>query len=186
MIRTFIAVKISDSVRKTLAGLIDDLKRSHADVKWVVPDNLHLTLKFLGDVDESRVGEVGDTVSQACSGVGPFDMSLAGLGAFPNVKRPRVIWVGIVKGKDILASLSETIEKQLESMGFPREERGFSAHLTIGRFRREGRPGDLADRLSVAFDCGECIVDRVYLMKSTLTPKGPIYEELQHFPLKQN
>ncbi|MFQ5907007.1 MAG: RNA 2',3'-cyclic phosphodiesterase [bacterium] len=179
MVRTFIAVQISDTVRENLANLIADLRSACADVRWVSPENLHLTLKFLGDLEEKRIDEVAQAVSRACRGFAPFAMSLQALGAFPSPKGPRVVWVGVVKGKDDLISLNESIETELEQMGFEKEKRKYSPHLTIGRLRREGRPVDLADILSVGFDGGECVVDRVCVMKSTLTPRGPVYEELQ-------
>ena len=186
MVRTFIAVRVSDSVRQSLADLIGELRNSGADVKWVAPENLHLTMKFLGNVLETRVDEMAEAVSRACEGISPFEMSLEGVGAFPSIRRPKVVWVGVIKGKDVLINLNKNIEAELEPIGFERERRRFSPHLTIGRLRREGRPGDLADRLSMEFNGGECVVESVYLMKSTLTPKGPIYEELKHATLKHN
>jgi len=186
MVRTFIAVKVSDSVRESLTNLIGDLGDSGADVKWVAPENLHLTMKFLGNVLETKIDEVAAAVSRACEGISRFGISLEGVGAFPSIRRPKVVWVGVIKGKDVLINLNKNIEAELEPIGFERERRRFSPHLTIGRLRREGRPGDLADRLSMEFNGGECIVDSVYVMKSTLTPKGPIYEELKHATLKHN
>ncbi len=179
MIRTFIAVKISDSSRKSLSELIERLRESRADVKWVTPENVHLTLKFLGDVDERKVDEISGKVSDACKGTRPFEMSLKGLGAFPNARRPSVIWVGVDDGREDLADLNGKIERELEAIGFEREKRKFSPHLTIGRLRRDGRQGDLKDRLSADFNGGDSTVDRVIVMKSMLTPKGPIYEELR-------
>jgi len=184
MVRTFIAIQISDTMRRNLANLIADLKNTSGAVRWVSPENLHLTLKFLGNVEEKKTEDIGQGVSNACKGSAPFAMSLKSLGAFPSTRRPRVVWVGVAKGKDDLISLNEKIETQLEQIGFEKEKRKFSPHLTIGRLKREGRPGDLADRLSVEFDGGECEVERVCVMKSTLTPSGAIYEELQHTTLK--
>jgi 2'-5' RNA ligase len=179
VIRTFIAVKISESSRHSLSELIGQLRESRADVKWVTPENAHLTLKFLGDVDEKKIDEIAGRVSAACQGTRPFKMSLTGLGAFPNARRPSVIWVGVDEGRDSLADLNEKIERELEKMGFERERRKFSPHLTIGRLRRQGQPGDLGDRLTAEYGGGDSTVDRVFLMKSTLTPKGPVYEELR-------
>lgn len=176
--RAFVAIKITSDQRMAVGDLIGDLKTSSADVKWVKPENLHLTLKFLGNMDESRVGDVAEAVRGACQGITPFEISLRGTGAYPSVRRPRVVWVGIENGRDSLLSLNENIENRLETVGFQKEKRSFSPHLTIGRLRRNGRPGNLSDRLGVHFDGGECVIDRVLLMKSTLTPEGPIYEEL--------
>jgi 2'-5' RNA ligase len=164
-------------------ALIGQLRESRADVKWVTPANAHLTLKFLGDVDEEKIDEIAGKVSAACRGTRPFKMSLAGLGAFPNGRRPSVIWVGVEEGREFLSDLNEKIEKELEKMGFEREKRKFSPHLTIGRLRRQGQPGDLKDRLTADYRGGDSTVDRVFLMKSTLTPKGPIYEELRETTL---
>jgi 2'-5' RNA ligase len=185
MIRTFIAVKIAKPLAEAVDGLVSELRTSNENVKWVAPENLHLTLKFLGNVEESRVDEIAGAILQASEGIGPFEISLRGVGAFPNERRPKVVWVGIEKGRESLVSLSQQIEDRLEALGFEREKRRFSPHLTIGRLRRGGRPGDLPDRLGIEFDGGECSVDRICLMKSTLTPQGPIYEELRQAILKE-
>jgi 2'-5' RNA ligase len=185
MLRMFIAVKVAQSLREAVSGLIDGLRSSGGDVKWVKPENLHLTLKFLGNVDEARVDEIEKAVSRASDETAPFEISLSGVGAFPAPKRPRVIWVGVLEGKDTLVSLSERIEDRLAVIGFEKEKRGFSPHLTVGRLRRGGRPGDLPDRLGVQFDTAACTVQRIYLMKSTLTPRGPIYEELRQVVLEE-
>jgi len=184
MLRTFVAVSVADALKEAVADLIDSLKTAGADVKWVKPENLHLTLKFLGDVDEARVDEIARAISIGSEGTESFDISLAGVGAFPSVRRPKVVWVGVDRGKDFLVSLSERVEDRLALLGFEKEKRKFSPHLTIGRLRREGRPGDLPNRLAVQFDGGECRIDRVRLMKSTLTPQGPTYEELRQIILK--
>jgi 2'-5' RNA ligase len=185
MLRTFVAVEIAHPLRDAVDELVGSLRASTAPVKWVRPENLHLTLKFLGNVEESKVDEIAGAIIRASEGTAPFEIALSGVGAFPNLKRPRVLWVGISKGKDELVSLSQKIEDELTELGFEKEKRGFSPHLTIGRLRREGRPGDLPDRLGVQFKTGECTIGRVRLMKSTLTPQGPVYEELRQAVLKK-
>ncbi|HIE04735.1 MAG TPA: RNA 2',3'-cyclic phosphodiesterase, partial [Candidatus Latescibacteria bacterium] len=113
-VRTFVAVDISDGARRSVADLVRELKGYGAEVRWVAPESLHLTLKFLGEIDEARLEGVFQGVQEATEGLGPFRMVLEGLGGFPGLGRPRVLWVGVSEGADILRSLAERVEGSLE------------------------------------------------------------------------
>ena len=180
-IRTFVAVDVDASVRALAAELIGELSAVGADVKWVEPDHLHLTLKFLGDVDAREIHQVCRAVGEAAGQTKPFEFEVRGAGAFPNVKRPRTIWLGAGPGEAQMGRLAERIESALETIGYRREARRFKAHLTIGRVRRGGpavaelgsRLGDYAD-----FEVGRTTVDEVIVYSSELTSSGPRYEVL--------
>jgi len=180
-IRTFVAVEINSAVRACAAELIDQLGTASVDVKWVAPENIHLTLKFLGEVDSRQVHEVCRAVEQAADGVAPFELEVRGAGAFPNVRRPRTVWLGAGQGVQELGVLAERVESELHRLGFRREGRRFHAHLTVGRVRRGG-PGisQLAQLLEeyADFEIGRTPVSEVIVFSSTLDRAGPTYEPL--------
>jgi 2'-5' RNA ligase len=184
-VRTFVAVNLDPELKEALARVQERLKATRADVGWVRPENLHLTLKFLGHVEESRSGLIVEAVGAATQGYGSFHLELGGLGAFPQPRAARVVWVGASRGAEALAALQAKIEAGLEPLGFPREERPFTAHLTLGRVRGPARREQLAVALTsmAAEALGEMVVDRIELMKSDLHPAGARYSVLQSFPL---
>ena len=185
-VRTFVAVEASPAVRERAARLIAEFSSAGAGVKWVEPQNLHVTLKFLGDVDAEKIPRVCEAVQQAAAGIAPFEFQLHGAGAFPNPSRPRTIWLGPAAGDKEMAELSRRIEKAVEKLGFPREGRRFQAHLTIGRVRHAGPElAELGELLRAAKDVevGTMPVDEVVVFSSQLQPSGPIYEPLARTPL---
>jgi 2'-5' RNA ligase len=154
-------------------------------VVWVAPENFHLTLKFLGGIDTGRVPDVDKALADAVAGRSPFQLTLRGLGAFPSVGRPRIIWAGIADGAAELAAVAARVDHALVPLGFPAEERPFSAHVTLGRVRTPRRNPRLSQALSAAADV-ELItvpVARVSLMRSDLSPRGARYSELAGHPL---
>jgi len=174
--RTFIAIELSDGVRRELARLQDELRASGADVKWAKPENIHLTLKFLGNVDEDKIGGIKTVLDEIASTLLTFEISLFKTGAFPSLNSPRVIWVGIDKGCAETEKCASFIEERLEKIGFPKEERPFSAHLTLGRTRSPKNKASLTEKLStLSVEPASCPVKGITLFQSTLTPKGPIY-----------
>lgn len=185
-IRTFIAVAISADVRAAAADLIDDLRGAGAEVKWVEPRNLHITLKFLGDVDSGQIHQVCQTVEQAVADAAPFEFEVRGAGAFPNTRRPRTVWLGIGEGSREIVALNGRIVPPLQKLGFPKEARRFEPHLTIGRVRRGGPAvaelGELiAERGDLAI--GRTHVAEVIAFCSRLSRSGPTYEALARAPL---
>lgn len=163
----------------------DRLKATGADVGWVRPENLHLTLKFLGQVEEDRLDAIGKAVAQAAAGCGPVHLVFQCLGAFPRPREARVVWMGLSHGAETLAALQARIEAGLESLGFAREARPFTAHLTLGRVRGPAHREQLARALTgaTAEALGEMVLDRIELMKSDLSASGARYSILQSFPL---
>ncbi len=151
----------------------------------MAPENFHLTVKFLGAVDGARVPDIAGALAEAAAGVTPFGLTLRGLGAFPSAARPRVIWAGTADGAADLAALAGHVERALAALGFPAEERPFSAHVTLGRVRTPRRNPRLAQALAAAADV-ELVsvpVARVSLMRSELSPRGARYSELAGHPL---
>ncbi len=185
MIRAFIAVELPEALREAVAAFQGELKSAGADVKWVEPANLHFTLKFLGNIREDQVPSLIGTLERACAGAGAFTLSLEGLGAFPRTTAPRVIWVGVREGKEPLEKLAGGIEAECGRLGFPEEERPFSAHLTIGRTRSPQGIARLIKKLQVAEFPGTppASIERVVLFQSTLGPQGPAYTPLAEVPL---
>jgi RNA 2',3'-cyclic 3'-phosphodiesterase len=180
-IRTFIAVELDAAIRKAAADLIDKLRPADADVKWVDPEKLHLTVKFLGGVDAEDVARVCDAVEKAVADVSPFQLAIRGAGAFPNTRRPQTIWLGAGEGDDRMAKLAGRVDKALEKFGFRRETRRYRTHLTLGRFRRDGHGSGELGRLLQQFadyDPGRMPVEELVTFSSQLTPTGPIYEAM--------
>ena len=174
------AIRLDETVRAALGAAIEGLRRAARDVAWVVPANLHLTLKFLGRVSEARTPELVAALTRATSGLAAFDADVAGLGAFPTPTRPRVIWAGVGRGADALVLLAGRVDDALAALGFEREPRPFSPHVTLGRVRTPRRDQKLADALRAGEgrEFGRLSVERVALMRSDLSPRGARYTEL--------
>jgi 2'-5' RNA ligase len=183
--RTFIAVELPDEVRKNIIELINELKEVKSEVKWVEEKNLHLTLKFLGWVEDQKIEEVIRLTQEAVKEKGRFKIKLEDLGTFPSGKSPRVIWVGVTEGKEKLINLAESLEKLFTQAGFRSEEREFSAHVTIGRIKEKKGVDKLKEKIESYKRpfFGVAVVDHLQIMKSTLTPKGPIYEIIKEVKL---
>lgn len=174
--RSFIAVKISSQQRRKIADLIGDLRASEARVKWVRPENMHITLKFLGEVDERKLPEIFDSFEKSLTNAQAFAFNLKDIGCFPNIRRPRVIWVGIERGKDELKILANTVDNFMAEFGFEREKRGFSAHLTIGRVRDTYGIETVTGRFDgTNFNTESCVIDEVVFFQSILKREGPTY-----------
>ena len=183
--RTFIAVELDDAIRSRLAEAQQQLRPvAGASVKWVKPELIHLTLKFLGEIDEGQVADVAEAMALAAAGAGAFELSVAGLGAFPPRGAPRVVWAG-VEPHPALTALVERLEEGLEILGFARERRPYSPHLTLGRVKDPRGASALRGRLEAgaAMSFGARRVDDLVLMQSVLTTAGPTYTPLRRQPL---
>lgn len=180
MIRTFIAIELDEPARQKIAELISRLKTSQSDVKWITENQMHLTLKFLGNVDENKIPEISEALKSIADKFSSFDIHLSGIGVFPNLNRPRVIWLGIDKGADEVKKLNNLIETYLEKLEFAREKREFKPHLTLGRVRSFKNIYTLTKLMKeMNFDSGKDIeIKEVILFQSTLAPKGAIYNYL--------
>jgi 2'-5' RNA ligase len=183
-IRSFIAIELPEEARSGLGKLRNELERvEQTFVKWVNPEGIHLTLKFLGSIPSKQVAEVGEAMEGATREISPFHLEISGLGAFPNLKQPRVLWVGISGELDKLLGLQRNIDSALSPLGFTKEERPFMPHLTLARIRERASPGERRTFgelvVSTIFeDKYHIAVDAINLMRSQLTPAGAIYTRL--------
>jgi len=182
-IRSFLAIELPSAIAKGIERVQYSLKQSHADVRWVEPSRIHLTLKFLGHIPFKQVTEITKAVEEAMRGILPFHLEVSGLGAFPNLKQPRVIWIGIGGETDKLSSLQQNIDSALVPFGFAKEEHPFVPHLTLARIRQTASPrerrtfGDLVT--SISFESKyDIAVDAISMMISRLTPALSIYTRL--------
>jgi len=184
--RLFIAMPLPSIIEEALAKIIFDLKQNRSGVRWVKPQNIHLTLKFLGETDESKVKAIGDVIEKVSKNYNTLSGKIDIIGGFPNLKRPRVIWAGMSNPIEILAEIAEAIEDELEELGFEKEKRKFKSHLTLGRVKDSfGLPGLVEVIKNYKFMPEELKFDRIVLFKSTLTPGGPIYERLLEAELQK-
>ncbi len=183
-IRSFIAIELPDELRLELGRIEGQLKSGGQPwIKWVNPNGIHLTLKFLGNISVEKTGEVTKAIEEAARGIPPFPLEIHELGVFPNLKRVQVVWVGLGGEVDKLSQLQKRIDANLSQLGFAPESRPFTPHLTLARVRdrvsldEQQRLGQLiADtRLGIAFTFR---VDAVSLMRSQLTREGAIYNRV--------
>jgi 2'-5' RNA ligase len=185
-VRAFIAVPASEEVRDQVRDVAGGLRWTGADVKWVEPENVHITLKFLGDIPLDDVDRLKTALHEGLKGRRAFDLRVAKTGCFPGGRRaPRVVWMGLEGDIDCLRDIASAVEDLCAGLGFAREERSFKAHLTIGRVRRgSGKLKELAEAVdSVGFNPLKLRVDRVNLVRSRLSPKGPTYTVLESVAL---
>ncbi len=182
-LRLFIALDIPELIKGEIGELVNLLSKHDTDVKWIKPENIHLTLKFLGSTPETLVAAIRESLITVASPYEPFHLTVQNTGAFPGEKRPRVLWIGVVDSRP-LKSLRDRIERTLSQFGFQRDDKEFHPHLTLGRIRSQrgmiGLLNDLA--LHRAKNFGNFLVDEVVLMKSELHPKGSEYTRLYRIP----
>lgn len=183
-IRSFIAIELPQELKLALTRLRDKLKSgSRAPVKWVDPDSIHLTLKFLGNIDSDITGKITSALEEAVRGTSPFSVKLSGLGVFPNIRRVQVVWVGLAGEVAKLGQLQQRIETGLIPLGFAAESRSFTPHLTLGRVRDYAAPderqnlGQIVTGTAFEAKCNVNI-DAVHLIKSQLTREGPVYSKI--------
>jgi RNA 2',3'-cyclic 3'-phosphodiesterase len=178
--RVFIAIELSGEIREALAQTQSHLKYSGADVKWVEKENIHLTLKFLGEITEEKAKNIKDILDETAKLTKSFEISIKDIGAFPKIDYPRVIWVGLDRGADESRALAENIDERLSRIGFQKEIRPFAAHLTIGRVRSPKNKEALKEKIESyqlsAFSCQ--LIQSIAMFQSKLSPKGPTYTKL--------
>lgn len=184
--RTFVGIPLPDEVRRAVAAAVAPYRTRLRPVAWVAEENLHVTLKFLGDVDPARLRAVEERLALAAASVPPFRFSVLGVGAFPSPGNPRVLWAGVLEPLELVGKLQQNIENSLSGAGIPREERAFHPHATIGRVRgplpREAREAFFADFSGRAF--GDVAAGSFRLYESRLSPAGARYSVLRDFPLR--
>ncbi len=182
--RLFIALPLGPEVKDALGRIISDFKRHGGPVKWVKPENIHLTLRFLGETDESLVGKIKTEIDTVAAAHARVQTSISRLGGFPNLNRPRVIWVGIEHNLELLSKMARQMELRARTLRFDKESRAFKAHLTLGRVRQpQGLEGLTQALDKYVLEEIPVMFDRIVLFKSTLTPQGPIYDRLHEAAL---
>lgn len=185
-IRSFIAIETPDGIKKDLFEIQEKLKKAGADIGWTRPEGIHFTLKFLGEIEEEKLVNIQKAIEQATKEIPDFILWVGGIGVFPNTKSPRVIWIGIKGEGENLKTLQESIERETEKIGFKKEGRNFSPHLTLGRVRSQKNRDALTKYLEEfeKIELGSFNVKEVLLMKSELRPKGAVYTQLWKATLK--
>jgi 2'-5' RNA ligase len=183
-VRAFVAILLNEEVRARVADEIARLRPLGRSVRWVPSENLHLTLRFLGERTPEELELVRDGLAEAVQGVTPFTLGFHGLGAFPGLARPRVFWVGAATGANDATKLHARLEAALARRTIPPEERPFSPHLTIGRARMPSGLAELQQAIGreAQKSFGDLPVRSISLMRSDLAPAGPRYAELTTFP----
>lgn len=185
-LRTFIALDLGKPIRERLVALQNDLAKAVAGVKWVESENLHVTLLFLGEVDERDLPALCNAVADVTQSLPAFSITVGGAGCFPNPRRPHVFWAGILEGADDVAALHDALEPPLLELGcYRREDRKYTPHVTLGRHRSNDAPPGLAAALakSATWQAGDTMVREVHVMSSQLTPQGPSYTVLSRAKL---
>ena len=182
-VRSFVAIELPEQAKSFLTEISANLRRIDADVKWVKPESIHLTLKFLGEIHRDTIPSIERDLGPALLEFTPFRIQIIGLGAFPNLKRPRVIWAGLQDTSGTLAPLAARVEEALQPHGFKKEKRRFNPHLTLGRVRSARGQLDLVDAVRQGMDLlgPSFTVDGAVLFQSILKPSGAEYRALCRF-----
>jgi len=185
--RLFVAVNLPSEIRDRIAAVQESLRRAQADVSWVRAENIHVTLKFLGETEEKRLERIRSALIEVSRAGMPFSMEVSGVGSFGG-RIPRVVWVGVGDGAEPLTQLAGRIEAALGRVGFPKERRGFTAHLTLGRVRSPRNAETLLAALQEfhAEKFGGFTTTQFELMQSELRPTGSVYTVLERFPLGEH
>jgi 2'-5' RNA ligase len=186
LIRSFLAIELPRTIQKKIEEIQGDLKLSLADVRWVSPEKIHLTLKFFGNIEESKIEPIVKSIEGSIQTTSPFSLKVKGVGAFPHLKNPRVIWMGLTNGKENVISLQQRLEVLLEKIGFQTEDRPFHPHLTLGRVKSNRGREELVGRMEKyrEEEFGDFPVETVIFFKSDLRPSGPIYTPLREIKLE--
>ena len=186
-LRTFLAIDLPSCLLDSIVKKQRDLKQEFPSIAWVKSENVHLTLKFLGDTPESKIPELQQVVAKAVKGIEPFAINFRGFGVFPDKRAPRALWTGIEGNTDILVNLAKEIESKVKPLGFPPEGKPFRPHLTLARIKKNqrdlGQAIEKARVLADPFVFGRLLVEQVCLFESELRPTGSVYTKLWVIPL---
>ena len=183
--RAFLAIEIPESVREALWALAAGLRQAPVRTSWTRMENLHVTLRFLGEIGAADADRLTERLAPPCARTAQFTLAVEGVGAFPNPERPAVLWAGVRDPSGRLAALNALAEEAAEHIGLSPERRPFRGHVTLGRVRDERRAGELTAKLHALGNapCGSFTVEAVALIESQLRPRGPIYTLVRRFPL---
>jgi len=183
--RLFFAVNLPHAVTSRLDNLSATFGVPAGHVRWVRGENMHITLKFLGDVEDSAIPKLCDAARKAVDGFSPMRIAVEGMGVFPNHEKPKVVWFGVTGETEPMKKLESALSEELSKLGYPPDERSFTPHLTIGRVKNDIARGKLARlvRQYHKFYIGEAVVSEIALYESRLSPKGSIYSPVDTFHL---
>lgn len=183
-IRSFISIELPDGIKRSITKLIAELRKAGIDVAWVPAEKIHLTLKFLGNTDDSLIPKIKERISNKLLHYNAFYINIIGIGCFPSEKRPRVLWVGVERS-DILQSILKEIDTECAGLGFAREDRPFSPHLTIGRVRSQKGVAEMLRRFTEfrTTDFGTVEAKSIHIMKSELKPAGAEHTSIAEIPI---
>ncbi|MGR3294599.1 MAG: RNA 2',3'-cyclic phosphodiesterase [Candidatus Scalindua sp.] len=184
-IRVFIAIEIDSEIKNKLSEYLSKLKRTGADVKWVAPENIHLSLKFIGYIEKETLINLNKIINDAVSGIGSFSISIGNIGAFPSIEKPRVVFVCVQERGNSLFKIYEKLDKGVEQLGIKRESKKYVGHITLGRVKSQQNISKLKNILNSGTECyfGLEKVASLSLIQSKLTPTGPLYTRLNNFIL---
>ncbi len=180
-IRSFVAIELPAPIRQALAHLQTRIRETGLSAKWSVPENIHLTLQFLGDVSPAAIAEIGESMAATAAAFPAMELYGQSVGVFPGVKRARVLWTGVGGDTETLGRLQQDLADRLSGLGFEKEKRRFTGHFTLARFKGRVDPETV---ISVTRQFGDFVtqafvVDAIHLFESRLTPKGPVYSKLE-------
>jgi 2'-5' RNA ligase len=184
-LRTFIAFKLPETIISHIRRIQEKIKACGFRMGWVLPENIHLTLKFLGEIPKQDIDIVSQGMAETATLYSPMTFSAKGIGVFPTVKRPRVLWIGLNGDTYPLIQMQKDLEERLDAVGFPKEDRAFKAHLTIGRVKAELDPQKLVEVMEKfsGIESERFIADKIILFRSELKPGGAVYTELHSVDL---
>ena len=180
IIRTFIAFELPEKIRSFISNIQEDLKSKRLDVRWVRPKNIHLTLKFLGNINKDDAQKVGAAIFKSAADYAPIFLAAKGIGAFPGINRPRVLWIGISGQIDVLIQLQKSLDDKLGKIGFSKENRPFKGHLTLARVKGQINQAKLINAIKKygELESEPFIADNIILFKSDLKSTGAVYTKL--------
>jgi len=184
-IRSFIAIEIPREIKNKIAEIQNKLRETSTDVRWVNPGTIHLTLKFLGNIEKTQIQDILSAIKHSSEGINPFSVEIKSIGVFPKLEYPRVVWIGIKEERNSLLTLQKRIEENLSSLGFDKEERDFKPHLTLGRVKSQKGKEKLISLIQQSKDIslGKFDVKEICLMQSILKPSGAEYSSLGEISL---
>jgi 2'-5' RNA ligase len=185
-IRSFLAFELPVDIKRIIMAISEDVRQLPLDVRWVNVTNIHITIVFMGDVQEEQIKPIQGIIRDVCLGYGPFSIAIKGIGLFGSRRNPRVLWIGLDGAIDRMGYFRDDLQKKLRSFGIKEEKRRFKPHLTLGRFRKGARAGaHLNDFLSNHHDLTspDCTIKELVLFKSDLRPGGAVYSKLNGWPL---
>ncbi|MDY6971941.1 MAG: RNA 2',3'-cyclic phosphodiesterase [Thermodesulfobacteriota bacterium] len=186
VIRSFLAFELPEEIKGIISRISEEMRRFPLDVKWIRPDNIHLTVLFMGNILTDDLREMGDRINGICMRYAPFCFSLNGAGVFSNRRNPRILWVGVDGDIERMSYFRDALQKHLGPFGVKREKRRFNPHLTLGRFRKGGAPTFHLDELLSRYQhltTRVCVLKELVLFKSDLRPGGAVYTNVDTWPL---